>query len=172
MLIAHIPAGYLLGAGLGRVWPATPRWPALLGSVLPDLGLLYFYTVDQQQVSHRLYWFHAPWFWTMLCGAAVAILLARGRRRGAAAALVLYASLMLHLLLDTVTGPIRWLAPFDDGPVQLFTVPADANHWFVTMATHWTFALEVAIVVTAAAVLLPRMQRLGRACPVPGRQET
>ena len=57
MLIAHLPSGYLVGAGLRRLWPAAPgvMAAALAGSVLPDADVAYFLLIDGGRRHHHDY---------------------------------------------------------------------------------------------------------------------
>ena len=68
MLTAHLPSGYVLTRlapdGCRLLMPAT-----LLGAVLPDFDMLWFYFVDHGSIHHHRYWVHVPAFW-----AAVAAL--------------------------------------------------------------------------------------------------
>lgn len=50
MFIGHLPAGYLVAAGVSRGRPRARSWwaAALVGSVFPDLDLFYFCLLDGQ----------------------------------------------------------------------------------------------------------------------------
>ena len=82
MFIAHLPAGYLwtrfivMKRGMADV--ASPRYRSLMalgliGSLLPDVDMLYFYLIDNRQHLHHGYWTHIPLSWLMLFGAALLI---------------------------------------------------------------------------------------------------
>lgn len=72
IFIAHLPAGYLLAKTIfSRTLGARAVMAAaLLGSITPDLDLLYFYTLDAQQRHHHSYWTHYPAVWLALMLAA------------------------------------------------------------------------------------------------------
>lgn len=155
MLIAHLPAGWLLARRLApildRDGPGVRRLlvVGLAASVLPDVDLLYFYVADERRTLHHDYWTHIPIFWPILLLAVVAVLLL-GRLRipwrdGAA----LLAGIMLHLLLDTVAGGIAWLYPWNATRLVLVDVPARFDWWVWNFVLHWSFLLEVAIILWA-----------------------
>lgn len=57
MFVAHLPAGYILS----KFWKnKTAQYFLLIGSILPDLDLLYFYTIGQRAVVHHAYPTHSP----------------------------------------------------------------------------------------------------------------
>ena len=57
---------------------------------------------------------------------------------------------LLHMLLDSVVGDIWWLAPIVDQPYALFTVPARFQPWWLNFVLHWSFVIELLIIVWAA----------------------
>ncbi len=166
MFLAHLPAGYLMARRLApRLAPDRPRARRLMAvclvaSVLPDIDLLYFYLVDARQTLHHDYWTHVPAFWLVAAGSAVALFrLARVPVPWPAVA-GLMAGLFLHLALDTVTGGIAWLYPYDTARFVLVEVPARFDGWVWNFILHWTFLLEIAILAWAAREIgLPRFVR-------------
>jgi inner membrane protein len=81
--------------------------------------------------------------------AAVVLGVIRARRAAWLALAILGLNVLLHLVLDTVAGGIRWLWPFSDVELALTTVRARYHPWVLNFVLHWTFALEVALVVAA-----------------------
>ena len=168
MLIAHLPAGYLLARRLvPRLDPEASRRRRLLAvclvaAVLPDIDLLYFYLIDGRQTLHHEYWTHIPAFWLVSVGVAVTLFrIARAPVPWPAVAGLL-AGVFLHLALDTVTGGIAWLYPWDAGRIVLVVVPARFDWWVWNFILHWSFAVEIAILAWAGREIgLPRIiQRL------------
>lgn len=153
MFIGHIPAGYLtyrlLAPALARRGALHERlmfW-GVLGAILPDLDLLYFYGVDHRQHHHHSYFTHFPLVWIgLLCLSAIWL-----RRNVEYGALALLFSLggFIHLVLDTLVGDIWWFAPFVDRPYVFFTVAAIHEPWWLNFVLHWSFALELLLVVAA-----------------------
>lgn len=147
MLTAHLPSGYVLGRLIRRdilcLMPA-----ALIGAVLPDLDLIWFYLVDDRAVHHHFYWVHVPVFW-MVLAAVVLPGLALLARRWLATAFVFFAAIFLHLCLDTISGGVLWAAPFNRHLYTMVTVPARYDHWVTSFLLHWTFLLELAVWATA-----------------------
>lgn len=156
MLIAHLPAGYLLTR---RLTPRLAgeagelRWLmglGLVGAVLPDFDLLYFYLVDGRRTLHHDYWTHIPAFWLAAFALSTALFgLARVSIPWPAVA-VLSANIFLHLALDTPVGGIAWLYPYDPALIRLSEVPARFDWWVWSFVFHWSFLIELAIVALAA----------------------
>ena len=162
MFIGHLPAGYLCTRALIRHSAAPAQRGHLLRaglvcSVLPDLDMLYFYLVDEQQHLHHAYWTHLPFFWLCLFGLAVLLAGAGGARRLLPLLLVGAANIMLHLILDTLVGGVRWLSPLSDAWLTLVEVPARYEPWVLNFILHWTFGLE--LLVCLGALLLWRRGR-------------
>ena len=163
MFIGHLPAGYLATTALldrsGVARDARPRLLALglVASVAPDFDLLYFYLVGHQQRVHHAYFPHLPYFWLVTVTVAAVTLKFIGAKRNAWLVLWIIAlNVMLHLVLDTITGGIRWLWPFSDTYLRLVSVPSRYHPWYWNFIRHWTFGLEVALVVAALWVFLRR----------------
>ena len=155
MLTAHLPSGYVLAQGIGRNIPFL--FPAaLIGAVLPDLDMIWFYLVDQRAFHHHLYWLHIPLFWAVIALVALPGLAVFSRRYLATGG-VFFAAIFLHLILDSIAGGIMWRAPFDDHLYALVTVASTQDHWVLSFIFHWTFLLEIAVWVSA--VLLWRSGR-------------
>jgi inner membrane protein len=168
MFIGHLPAGYLATTLLlDRAGaPAASRRRllivGLIASVLPDLDLLWFFTVGQRRQVHHAYLPHLP----LACAAffaAAALLLwtLRARRETWLGWMVAVVNVMLHLVLDTTAGGIRWLWPLSDAELALGHVQARHDPWVLNFVLHWTFALEV-LLVAAALVLLWRRRESAR----------
>lgn len=147
MILAHLPAGYLIGRAFGakRGWVKAA---ALAGSVLPDFDLFWFYFVDDRAFHHHRYWVHVPGFW-LACGIVVLPLIRMFRPGWLAPAAVFLVSILVHLILDSVGGGIMWLWPFSNHLFSLTTVPATQSHWILSFILHWSFLSEVVIIATA-----------------------
>ncbi len=158
MLIAHLPSGYLLGAFAQRRVPlqaSAIMAAALIGSVAPDLDLLYFHLIDGRQTNHRDFFTHWPLFW-LAFGFALAIVALVFQRKLLPLVLVFYAGVMLHMATDTVAAPIHWLAPFSQSATELVRIPKIHPNWIVSFVFHWTFLNEIAICLAALALFLSR----------------
>lgn len=150
MLTAHLPSGYVLAQWLRRDIPfLLPT--ALMGAIVPDLDMIWFHLVDHRAFHHHRYWVHIPLFWAVVAGVVLPGL-AVFLRRYLSTALVFFAAIFLHLLLDSIGGGILWAAPFNNHLYRLVTVPPSQNHWVWSFIFHWTFLLEIA--VWTLAVLL------------------
>ncbi|WP_284163840.1 metal-dependent hydrolase [Frigidibacter sp. SD6-1] len=155
MLTAHLPAGYVLARGL-RAPDRRAMGAALLGSVVPDFDLIFFYLVDDRAFHHHRYWVHIPAFWAAVALVALPLL---WRTVWRLPALFFFAAILLHLILDSLAGSIMWLAPFDDGLYALVTVPPTRSHWILSFMLHWTFIAELAIWGCALALFYRRSAR-------------
>ena len=142
MITAHLPAGYVTGRAFARSGPIL--WAAVLGGLLPDLDLIWFYLIDDRAFHHHHYWVHIPAFWAALAAILLSLATARGSC-WSRPALSFFASILVHLLLDTVAGDIKWLWPFSDRFIHLVTVPAVHSHWILNFILHPVFLAELAI---------------------------
>ena len=168
MFIAHIPAGYLATDALLRRRPVPParrgRVLALgmMAAVLPDFDLLWFFLVDHRRTVHHAYLPHLPLAWVpVMALAAAALWAARAGRTTWTAWMVVCANVALHLVMDTTAGGIRWGWPFSHAELALAHVTARHDPWYLNFVLHWTFALEIAIVAAALALLVVRRRAAG-----------
>ena len=156
MLLAHLPAGYLMARRLAPRLAPDPSQArrlmtvCLVAAVLPDIDLLYFYLVDGRQTLHHDYWTHTPAFWLLATGTAVTLFRVARAPVPWPAVAGLLAGVFLHLALDTVTGGIAWLYPYHTGRIALIDVPARFGWWVWNFVLHWSFVLEIAILAWAA----------------------
>ena len=163
MFIAHLPAGYICGCMLtDRVVPEQRKERSialLVGSVFPDVDMLYFYLIDHGQHHHHHYWTHLPIFWlAALAVSALAGLFIRSRRFALVAASFI-GGIFLHLILDTPFAGICWLYPLTDQKFYLVTVPATRSWWVWSFVFHWSFLFEIAICIAAAVLYFRRRFR-------------
>jgi inner membrane protein len=63
--------------------------------------------------------------------------------------MVIAADILLHPVLDTLAGGIRWLWPLSRAELVMTHVPARHEPWVLDFALHWSFALELAILAAA-----------------------
>lgn len=164
LFIAHLPAGWLATGVLLRRRALDVRTRTrlmalgLLASVLPDFDLAWFFWVDDRRQVHHAYLTHKPGAWLVVLGVAALVLWMRRAGRTAWLALaVLGVNVMLHLVLDSTAGGIRWLWPASETEFALSHPPARHQPWYLNFVLHWTFALE--LLITAAALGSPWMRR-------------
>ena len=165
MFLAHLPVGSLvahaLSAGAPRARSRVIFVASLVGSVLPDVDMLWFHLVDHGRVHHHRYWTHVPLFWAAFALPALLVTarLWPARLRAVVAFFIAIAS---HLVLDTVVGDVQWLQPLSDRFIHLVTVERiEGAHWIWSFVLHWTFALELALLALAVAIEV-RARRLRR----------
>ncbi|MGB1234534.1 MAG: metal-dependent hydrolase [Planktomarina sp.] len=155
MFIGHLPAGYL---GLVITSPHTP-WAkpiiaaTLLGSIAPDLDMLWFTFIDSTIHHHHLIT-HRPFTWilTLLLGLTFRSKLICAFAIGA----------LLHCTLDTIAGSVMWLWPINDAAFHLVTVQATHSHWALSFLNHWTFKVEIALTLLATIIFILRRNRFNR----------
>lgn len=152
MMLAHLPAGYLLTTHLMRRASISSRALlacGLIAGIFPDADLLFFYLVDARQFHHHDYWLHRPVFW---CGVFLIALLLSWIKRYPQTyiyLLVIFSNLLLHLSLDTMAGGIQWLYPLSDTRYVVIEIPSRYDWWVWSFILHWTFALEILIIIAA-----------------------
>ncbi|GMV91810.1 MAG: hypothetical protein AMXMBFR82_15880 [Candidatus Hydrogenedentota bacterium] len=161
MLTAHVPAGYILSrAALSSgLLPATlsPRLVIASGvfaAILPDLDMIYFYTIDARQHLHHSYWTHIPLFWVGVCLVVVAVLYAIRQAKYAPLVVLAAANLLVHCFLDTVVAGILWHKPFLHKYTVFVEVPNVYPYTFMNFVLHWTFIFEVLIWIVALGLFL------------------
>ncbi len=158
MIIGHLPAGYisskLLGGRFER-YGCSPRAfiaAGMIGAIAPDFDMLYLYLVDHGQRHHHTYWTHYPVFWVGILSLS-ALWLSQGHRKSVAALAVIFSlNGFLHLVLDSIVGDIWWFGPWVDRAYALFTVPARYSPWWLNFILHWSFSLEIALVLWAGTL--------------------
>jgi inner membrane protein len=167
VFIAHLPAGYLATRLILHREPVPAPFRRRLlalgmaASVLPDLDLLWFYFVDHRRQVHHAYLPHLPLAWVAVFAAAALVLWMRRASRTAWLAMaVVGANILLHLVLDTTAGGIRWIWPFSDAEFAMSHVEARHRAWYLNFVLHWTFALEIALL--AAALWYARRPHISR----------
>ncbi len=152
MFIAHMPAGFLVGALVAWRWPQAmvpAAWAAvLLGSVAPDLDLLYFYLVSDRSINHHVYPPHVPVVW-LLTTALVGLCLWRAPARWRSVWFLFCTGWLLHLVLDTVAGGIWWLWPWVTTPYVLMVVPRRFDNTWLNLLSHPSLLVEAGIVWAA-----------------------
>ena len=162
MIIAHLPAGYIvthLLKGMAKKYGLSENHfmnAGLLGAISPDLDMFYFHLIDHRQHHHHSYWSHFPIVWgTLLLVALLYMALADNKRRPLLVS-VFALNGFVHLLLDSLVGDVWWLAPFVDKAYALFSVPSLYSPWWMNFVLHWSFLVELALVVTAGYFLSKR----------------
>lgn len=153
MLTAHLPSGYVLARSLPASIPALMP-VALLGAVFPDLDMIWFHFVDSGAIHHHRYWVHVPLFWLIVAAVVLPVARLAGYLNTAA---VFFLAILMHLVLDSLSGGILWGAPFSDELYALVTVPATYGHWVISFLLHWTFLAE--IVIWIAALILWKQRK-------------
>ena len=149
MITAHLPSGYVVG----RLWPKAPLVlpAAVLGGVLPDFDMIWFYLVDDRAFHHHRYWVHIPAFWAVIA-IAIVPLAACFSRQNLPAVAVFFTAIFVHIILDTIAGGILWHWPWSDQMTVLITIPARYDNWLFNFVFHWVFFLEIAIWAAASAL--------------------
>lgn len=155
MFIAHLPAGYLLTKRIQqKIHETKYLWIGLSASVLPDIDMLYFYFVDNRQKLHHEYWTHLPMFWLLLWAMIAIGNLYFKSRTVTVVSLIFFSNIFLHLVLDTLVGGISWLYPWSSQSFSLVTVPATHAFWVLSFMMHWSFLVELAIIVWVIVTFL------------------
>ena len=167
MIIAHGPAGYLLTKLLttrllrnNMNQGITPRryniliLAGIIGGIMPDFDFVYHVFIDSDRTPHHSYITHMPIFWISLM--LISVITGRLLKKPffSAVSIAMYSAALLHLVCDTLTGEIYWLYPFSMHPFNVFSVRGTYIWWVHNYMYHWTFLIEITIVVIAMAVFL------------------
>ncbi len=158
MFIAHLPAGYLLSKCFESK-SKTQKIPwkifltlGLIGSILPDLDLFYFYLIDARQHQHHSYWTHIPIYWICIYFFAAGIFILKKNKKMLFITTFIFIEIMLHIFLDTIAGGILWAYPKNTEYFSFFTVLPQYNWWVLNFILHWSFLLEIAILLLAFTI--------------------
>lgn len=157
MITAHLPSGYVLYHSLPSVHRQAP-WvfaAAILGAILPDLDLFWFYFVDDRAFHHHRYWVHAPAFWAFIAIVTLP-LIAWLKPHLNRAATVFFLALFVHVFLVSLVGDIMWLWPVSNEMYAVFSVSPTHENWILSFLLHWSFGFALAIWATALALFLKR----------------
>lgn len=168
MFLAHLPAGYLCSHALlsscknppGNLRPYLAL--GLLGSIAPDLDLIWHAFFATQPVFHHLYWTHYPFAWELPASLALLACLALDQRNAALGVLLFATNGILHLLLDTLWGGIAWGWPFDPTLIKWVSVPHNHRLWLLNFVFHWTALAELSIIAAAVGLWLWKRRRAKR----------
>ena len=156
MLIAHLPAGYLVTYRLIHTLPVqTSNRPALwgaglIGSIAPDVDLLWKFFPGIHAVNHHYYWTHYPLIWLLFIAASLPGI--RKNPPPKLSALMLFTfgvNGLCHMILDSLAGGIAWGAPFSLNLYTFFPVSARYTPWWLNFILPPTFLCEIAICLTA-----------------------
>ncbi len=163
MFIGHISAGYIYTKAIlsslpqryleAIYWRYALSW-GLLGSVLPDFDMFYFYFIDHAQHLHHSYCTHLPIYWLCLSAGIFIILFVLGRPSQVIYAFLCLSNVFIHLFLDTLMGKIRWFYPFSNYDFVCFYVPNRYSWWVWNFVFHWTFFFEIALIIIAIFLFL------------------
>jgi hypothetical protein len=157
MIFGHLPAGYITSKLLISTYQDSSLnakvlmfW-GLFGAIAPDIDLLYYFLIDPSQPAHHhhKYVTHFPIFWiTLLLISLLWLRQNHNRSLNPVSAVIFTLNGFIHMALDTVTGHIFWLAPFINKPFSLIQNTSVTPNYF----THWTFALELLLIILAICV--------------------
>lgn len=164
MFIAHLPMGYITGSlfrdYLHKQGLSVPKFlvtTSMVGAIIPDSDLLYFYLIDHRQHHHHAYFTHYPIVWIIPLILAWAWFLTK-KTPYSISAVAFFSNAFIHLLLDSVVGDIWWLMPFVNRPFVLATVPNLYSPWWLNFILHWSFGLEI-MILSFATYLFVRQKK-------------
>jgi len=155
MIIGHIPSGYIYSKLLANKLAGKRINLHLLiligvtGAIAPDFDWLYFYFVDDEKHLHHTYWTHYPIAWLGLLLIFSVWYRYISKKSYVLLGVVFSAAGFMHLLLDSVVGNIWWFAPFIDKPYSMFTVSELHEPWWLNFILHWSFLLELLLMLWA-----------------------
>lgn len=154
MIFGHLPAGYITSKLLLRkcyndsINPGAFMFWGLFGAIAPDIDLLYYLLIDsfKPRNHHHTYVTHLPIFWlTLLLISVFWLLLQRNRGKNQATFFIFVLNGFIHIVLDTLTGHLFWIAPSVDNAIFWIADTSAETNYF----THWTFALELLLILWA-----------------------
>ncbi|NHC03094.1 metal-dependent hydrolase [Acinetobacter sp. 187] len=161
MFIAHLPSGYLLAKFLDHkikkynITRTTFFSLLMIGAVLPDIDLFYFYLIDHRSVHHHKYFLHWFSFWIPIFLISYLYWIYTQRKsKYAWMTLLLSSAGLLHICLDTFVGDVWLFAPFIDKAYVFFEVTPRFHPWWLNFIFHWSFFVEIIICLIALFIYL------------------
>jgi inner membrane protein len=156
MMIAHVPAGYLLTTSLLRRCGTLPvthtqrlLWLGLVAAALPDFDLLYFLFIDHRRHNHHSYWTHIPFWWLVLASSVYAFAALKRYCAVRLGCLVIFFNVLLHCVLDSVSSGIQWLYPLSRHYFALMPLHGHAHRWNLEIVVVCCALLELAVISLA-----------------------
>ena len=158
MISGHAPAGYITSALLFSKFKERGIrfkqfiWFGISGALLPDIDMFYFHLIDHRQHHHHSYFTHFPALWGTLLIISIIWLQVSQSSKSASLSFIFCLCGFIHLILDSIVGDIWWFAPFVNKSFAMFTVPALYKPWWLNFILHWSFALELSLVIWALLI--------------------
>ncbi len=158
MFIGHLPAGYIWTSLLFKfkVFKNIPLknkrsafLAGLIGSIIPDIDILYFYLIDLRQHTHHSYWTHIPFFWLIVFSLLLLYCEIQKDNNIRVVSIVFITNVFIHLILDTIAGGIYWFSPFCKNMIVWCNVPVKSSTWIFNFLFYWTITIEGALVLIA-----------------------
>ncbi len=158
MLIAHGPAGYLVGVTVTR---ARRRFDLVIagvaGGLFPDLDAVGYH-LGIVQGFHRATPLHWPSVWIALTLIGLAIMLFK--RNLGEIITVIGVSALVHCGLDMTMAPLYWGAPFYWQSYEMVHVPGGWSPYWLGFIFYWTFLPEIMIWIAAFWLWWGRRKRI------------
>jgi len=161
MFIGHPAAGYVwtrfllkkgvLNGSAGIEYHACLLL-GLISSVLPDFDLLYFFFIDFKKHTHHTFLPHIPAFWVIIAIISMLLCIIFKNRQLKKVSLIIISNVVIHLLLDTISGGIYWLYPFSGQECTVFEIRTKYDMWVLNYFLHWSFVGEVILVMAGIFV--------------------
>ena len=162
MLIAHVPAGYIVSKIMHKGNNVSFIFCSLVFSLWPDFDLIYYYFFENTKAFHHTYLPHLPI--TILISFLVTLPFTYLKcfKNIKIYYWLFFVNWILHLLLDSFTGGILWAYPFSDKMFVLIKIPPIYQSWYISFILHWSFLIELSI-ITWAMILWTKTGSLFRA---------
>jgi len=166
MLIAHGPAGYLIGVMAARLRRRGDLVMAgIAGGLMPDLDAVGYH-LGIVQGFHRATPFHWPSTWLALTLIGLALVMLKPRLGEVITVLAVAA--LVHCGLDMTMAPLYWAAPFHWNSYEMIHVPGGWSPYWLGFIFYWTFLPEIMIWLAALWVWRGRRERVGVIVGEPG----
>lgn len=128
---------------------------SLIGSIAPDLDHIYLALINFEQPDHHIYVTHYPLFWLSLLFISF-LFLANSKKNGITAVYAVIFSLegVFHMILDTLSRHIYWLAPFSYKSFCVEDLIGMHAPWFLQKYPWWESGIEAIIVIWALSLFI------------------
>lgn len=162
MLIAHAPTGYIVSKTLNKKSKTNFVVFSLIFSLWPDLDLFYYYFFDKAVAFHHTYFTHLPIVMFISFFITLPLTYISSLRNIKPYYYLFFINWALHLVLDTFTGGILWLYPFSQYMFLFIKIPPISQNWIISFIFHWSFILELIIVIWSVILLYEEVKNENR----------
>jgi inner membrane protein len=121
----------------------------LFGAIAPDTDYVYLFLFDSLNQNHHSYITHFPYFWITLLLFSAFWFNVNKKSQNPVLALLFSVGGLIHLMLDTISSKIFWLAPFSFKPFSFESLIRAYAPSIMENNPNWENTIESLIILWA-----------------------